>query len=137
MNFWPIFTPPCPTLVLASDIYTLLTSSPPPQVSFFSITYHYHVRHNPSHTHAIFFPYMVFECRHNIRNQPASTAIPSPNSFCGTTTIGTHQHFGKILKDIFFDFLQDRHSTQANIILSPFSIGFHFYTQKQVFPVHY
>ena len=51
---------------------------------------------------------MVFECRHNIPNQPVSTAIPSPNSFRDITTKGTHQHFGKILKDIFFRFfLQD------------------------------
>ena len=50
-----IFTPPCSTLALASNIYTLFTSSSSPQVLFFSITYHYHLRHNSPHMHAIFF----------------------------------------------------------------------------------
>ena len=78
---------------------------------------------------------MVFECRHNIQNQPVFTAIPSPISFRDITTRGTHQQFGKILKDIFLVFFNtvwhlDRHSTQANIIVSPLTIGFHFYTQE-------
>ena len=85
---------------------------------------------------------MVFECSNNIRNQLVSTAIPSPDLFCDITAIGTHQHFGKIRKDIFFVFLNtvwhlQRHSTEANIIISPLIIGFHFFTQEQVFPVHY
>ena len=50
------------------------------------------------------FPYMVLECCHNIRNQSVSTEIPSPNSFCDITSIGTHQHLGKILKYIFYFF---------------------------------
>ena len=98
-------------------ICTLLTSSPSttphpppptPQVPSFSIPYHYQIRHNSPYFHTInFFPYIVFECRHNIRNQPVSTAVSFPNSFCDITTIETHQHFGNILKDIFFDFFQD------------------------------
>ena len=76
MNSRSIFTSPCPTLALASNIYTLLTSSPSPQVPFFSIMHHYHILHNSPHTHAISIPYIVFECRHNIRNQPVSTATP-------------------------------------------------------------
>ena len=104
MNSWPIFTARYPTLALASNIYTLLTSSLTPQGPFFSIIYHYHVRHNSPHMHPKFFPYMVFKCHHNIRIQPVSRAIPSPNSFCDITMIGTHQHLGNIRKDIFFGF---------------------------------
>ena len=44
---------------------------------------------------------MVFKCCHNIRNQPVSTAGPSPSSFHDITTIGTHHHLGEILKDVF------------------------------------
>ena len=90
---WPIIFTPLSHLV------------PPHRFHFFSITYHYHVRDNLPHTPTIFFPYMVFECHHNIRKQPLSTAIPSLNLLRDITTIGTHQHFGKILKDIFFQFL--------------------------------
>ena len=132
MNSRSIFTPPCPTLALASNIYTLLTSSPSPQVPFFSVSYHYHIRHNSPHMHTIFFPYIIFE--------PVSTAIPSPYSFRNIITIQTHQHFGKILKDIFLLLLlfktvwhSDKQGTQANII----STDFHFYTNKQVLPLHY
>ena len=65
---------------------------------------------------------MVFECCHNIRNQPVSTAIPSPSSFRDITTIGAYQHLGEILKDVFFVFLKtvwhvDKHSTQHRHIL--------------------
>ena len=81
-------------------------------------------------THApyIFFPDMVFESCHNIRNQPVSTGIPSLNSFHDIITIRTHQYLGKILKDIFSRFIfkevlhLDRHSTQGNIILFLLSI---------------
>ena len=114
MNSRSIFTSPCPTLALASNIYTLLISSPSPQVPFFSIMYHYQMRHNSPHSHAIFFPYIVFECRHSIRNQLVSTEIPSPNSFIDITTIETHQHFGKILKDIFVDFSSGQYGTSTN-----------------------
>ena len=84
MNSRSIFTPTCPTLALTSNIYILPTSSPSlptPPILLFSIKYLYHIRQNSPHTYAIFFPYIVLECRHNIRNQPVSTAIPSPNSF--------------------------------------------------------
>ena len=65
---------------------------------------------------------MVFECRHSIRNQPAPTTIPSPNLFRDITTIGTPQHVGEILKDVFFVFFKTvwhvgRHSTQHRQIL--------------------
>ena len=78
MNSQLIFTPPCLTLALASNIYTLLTSSHSPRFHFFfnhtpisrmSQLTTYHVCHNSPHTHPIFFPYMIFECRHHIRNQ--------------------------------------------------------------------
>ena len=132
MNSWPIFTPPCPTLALAFNIYTLLTSSPSPQGSIF--INHIELSCTSQLTHPIFFPNMVFECRNNIRNQPVSTTISSPNSFRNITTIGTHQHLGKVLKEIFFGTVWhlDRHSTQANIILSSLSIDFHSYTQELV-----
>ena len=55
-----IFTPLCPTLALASNIYTPFISSPSSQVPFFSITYHYHLRHNSPHTHTIFFFYIWY-----------------------------------------------------------------------------
>ena len=47
---------------------------------------------------------MVFECRHNIRNQSVSMVISSPISFHDITTIRKHQHFRKIFKDILFIF---------------------------------
>ena len=56
----------------------------------------------------------MFECRHNIRNQPVSTAIPSPNLFRDITTTETQQHFGKILKDIFFDFSSRQYDTPTD-----------------------
>ena len=112
INSRSLFIPPCPTLVLASNIFTFLTSSPSLQAQFISITNHYHIRHNSPHTHPIFFPFIVFECRHNI--QPVSTAIPSPNSFRNITKIETHQHFGKILKDIFFDFSPRQYGAPTN-----------------------
>ena len=102
MKSRPIFTPRCPTITLAFNIYSLLTSSLSSQVPFFSITYYYHVRHNAPHTCAVFFSYMVYECRHNIRSQTVSTAIPSLNSFRDISKVGTYQPFGKILKDISF-----------------------------------
>ena len=73
-----------------------------------------HTCHNSPHTNAIFFPYIVFEYHHDIRNQHVSTAIPSPNSFRDVTTIETHQHFGKILKDIFIDFSSRHYGTSTN-----------------------
>ena len=86
------------------------------------------------------FPYMVLECCHNIRNQFVSTEIPSPNSFCDIISIGTHQHLGKILKDIFYFFKTvwrlNRPSTQTNIILFLLSIAFHSYTQELVCIFH-
>ena len=53
-----ILTPPCPTLSLASNIYTLLTSIPSFHVPlfFFSITHYYCICHNSQHEHDIFFP---------------------------------------------------------------------------------
>ena len=56
---------------------------------------------------------MIFECRHNIRNKLVSTAIESPNSFPDITSIRTHQHFGKILKDNFFVYSR-QYDTQMN-----------------------
>ena len=127
INFGSLFIPPCSVTSL-----TLLTSSPSFQAQFFSIANHYHIRHNSPHTHPIFFPFIVFECRHNI--QPVSTAIPSPNSFRNITTIETHQHFGKVLKDIFKTvWCSDKQSTQVSII----SIDFHFYIHKKVLHLHY
>ena len=98
MNSRLIFTPPCLTLTLTSNIYTLLTSSHFPGFHFFrsytNITYV-----TTHHTRTLyFFPYMVFECPHNIRNQPVSTAIPSPNSFRDITSIGAHHYLGMILR---------------------------------------
>ena len=87
INFQPIFTAPYPSLALTD---TLLKSSLSPTVPFFLITYQYHTRHSSPHTQLIFLPYMVFEYRNNIRNQPVSTVIPSPSSFRDITTIKKH-----------------------------------------------
>ena len=99
----PIFTPPYATLALTSNTYPS-SHLVPPQVPFF-------FNHIPLSstsqlgTYATFiYSIMVFECRQNIRNQPVSTAIPSTNSFCDITTLGTLQHLGKIFKDIFSRF---------------------------------
>ena len=95
-------TPPCPTPALASNIYNLSISNPSIQVLF-------SFNHVPlsltsqltTHERYISLPYMVFECRHNIRNQLVSTTIPSPSSFRKITTIKKQQHFGEILKYVF------------------------------------
>ena len=52
MNSQPIFTPPYPTLALASHIYTLLTSSPSPQVLF--LQSHTTITYVTTHTHATY-----------------------------------------------------------------------------------
>ena len=82
----------------------------------FSNHIQYHIRHSSPHAQLIFLPYTVFECRHNIRNQPVSTTIPSPSSFRDITTIRKHQHFGEILKYFFLMFFKTvshiaKHST--------------------------
>ena len=100
-NSKPLFTAPYPTLAPAINTYTLVTSSPSPTVPFFPITYQYHIRHSSPHMQLIFLPYMAFECRHNIQNQTASTAIPSPSSIRDISAIGKHQHLGEILKYVF------------------------------------
>ena len=64
--------------------------------------------------HAMFFPYLVFECCHKIQNQPVCKVIPFPNSFRDIITIETHQYFGKIFKDIFFDFCLRQYGTSTN-----------------------
>ena len=100
-NSYPLFTAPHPTLAPAINTYTLVTSSPSPTVPFFPITYQYHIRHSSPHMQLILLPYMVLECRHNIQNQTATTAKPSPRSIRNITTIGKHQHLGEILKYVF------------------------------------
>ena len=55
-----IFTPPCPTLVLACNIYTFFISSPSHQVPFFSIVYHYLFGHNSPHMHVTFFVHIWY-----------------------------------------------------------------------------
>ena len=54
-----------------------------------------------THARYISLPCMIFECRHNIRNQSVTTTIPSPSSFRDITTIRKHRHFGEILKYVF------------------------------------
>ena len=74
-------TPPCPTPALASNIYNLFISNPSLQGPF-------SFNHVPlsltsqltTHARYISLPYMVFECRHNIRNQTLFTTIPSATS---------------------------------------------------------
>ena len=97
MNSWLLFTPPCLTLALVSNIYSSH------QIPYFSIIYQYH---NSAHTNPIFFPYVIFEFRHNIQNQPVSKAIPFPNSFRDITSIKTHQLLSGILKNNFFRFFR-------------------------------
>ena len=77
-----------------------------PHCFAFSNHIQYHIRHSSLHAQLIFLPYMVFECRHNIRNQPVSTTIPPPSSFCDITTVRKHQHFGEILKYLFLMFFK-------------------------------
>ena len=115
------------------NIYTFLIFNPsptPPPTRFHFFQSHTTITCvTTHHTRTLyFFPDMVFESCHNIRNQPVSTGIPSLNSFHDIITIRTHQYLGKILKDIFSRFIfkevlhLDRHSTQGNIILFLLSI---------------
>ena len=107
MKSRPIFTPRCPTITLAFNIYSLLTSSLSSQVPFF-FNHILLSRTSQRTTHArCIFSYMVYECRHNIRSQTVSTAIPSLNSFRDISKVGTYQPFGKILKDISFVCFED------------------------------
>ena len=137
MNSQLIFT------ALASNIHTFLTSSPSPKVPFFPITYQYHILHSSPHTQPIFFPYKVFECCHNIRNQPVSKAIPPASSFRDITMIGTHQHLGEILKDknifknIFFFFqgsIAYRQTQHRQILFYSNFILFSFIRSQDWFP---
>ena len=98
-------TPPCPTPALAYNIYNVFISNPSPQVPFsFSHVPLSFTSQITTHARYISLPYMVFECRYNIRNQPVSTTIPFPSPFCNITITETHRHFDKFLIDIFFDF---------------------------------
>ena len=130
MKSQPKFTPPYPTLALASIIYTLLTFSaaPLPRFDFFrsytTITYV-----TTNHTRNLHFSIYGIRIPSQHSKPPLSSVILSRNSFCDITTIGTHRHLGKILKDIFSFFFKtvwhlDRHSTQANNILPSLSIDF-------------
>ena len=106
-------TPPCPTPALVSNIYKVLISNPFTQVPFpfnhvpLSLT-----SQLTTNARYISLPCIVFECRHNIRNQPVSTTIPFPSPFCNSATTETHQHFDKILIDIFLFFFLDRMALQ-------------------------
>ena len=96
--------------------------------TFFNHIQH-HIRQCSPHAQLIFLPYTVFECRHNIRNQPVSTTIPSPSSFRDITTIRKHQHFREILKYFFLMFFKTvshiaKHST------GPFATLLSIRTQK-------
>ena len=89
---------------------------PLPHCSTFSNHIQYLIRDSSPHTQLIFLPYTVFECRHNIRNQPISITIPFPSSFRDITTIRKHQYFGEILKYFFLMFFKTashiaKHST--------------------------
>ena len=56
-----------------------------------------------THARYISLPCMVFECRHNIRNQTVSTTILFSSPFCNRTTTETHHDLVKILTYMFFD----------------------------------
>ena len=102
MDFRLTSTRPCPTQARASNLHNLFIYNTFLQVPF-------SFNHSPlsltsqltTHKRYIYFPYMVFECQYNIRNQLVSTTIPSPSSFPDITTIGKQQHFGEILKCVF------------------------------------
>ena len=86
INFQPIFTPPYPFLALVSIPIPSSHLVPPPRFHFFqshtNITYV--IAH---HRRKLYSFHMMFECRHNIRNQPVSMTMPCPSSFCDITTI--------------------------------------------------
>ena len=103
-----------------------------PQGSTFSNHIQHHIRLSSPHTQLIFLPITVFECRHNIRNQPASTTIPSPSSFRDITTIRKHQHFGEILKYFFLMFFKTV-SHIAKYSTGPLPTLVFIFTQKNYF----
>ena len=126
-----IFTAPYGSLAPASKpippcIWSL------PHGSTFSNHIQYHIRHSSPHAQLIFLPYTVFECRHNIRNQPVSTTIPSPSSFRDITTIRKHQHFGEILKYFFLMLFKTVSHIAKQHRPSP-NIGFHSYSKELVY----
>ena len=86
INFQPTFTTPYPLLALASTPIPSSHLVPPPRFHFFqshtNITYV--IAH---HRRKLYSFHMMFECRHNIRNQPVSMTMPCPSSFCDITTI--------------------------------------------------
>ena len=106
-------TPPCSTPALASNTYNLFISNPSPQVPFsFNHVPPSLMSQLTTHVCYLSLPYTVFECHHNIWNQPVSTTIPFPSPFCNSTTTETHRHFGQILIDIFENFFLDRMALQ-------------------------
>ena len=76
----------------------------------------------------MFLPYNIFQCRHNIRNQPVSTAIPSPGSFCDITTTRAHQRLGEILKYVLFHAFLRQYYIKLKHSTGICSIGFHSYS---------
>ena len=81
----------------------------------------------------IFLAYIVFECHHNIQNQPIFTTVLSPSSFRHITTIRKHQHFCEILKYIFFLIFFKTVSRIAKHSTDTPSIDFHSYSQELVY----
>ena len=100
-RYSPLHVPHWLWSLILTTYSLLFPPPPPPMVPFLPFTYQYHIRHSSPHTKLIFLPNMVFKCRHSIRNQSVSTAIPSPSSFHHITTIRKHKHLGKILTYVF------------------------------------
>ena len=133
-NYCWIFTPPCPTLALASNIYTLFTSSSSPQVLFFffSITYHYHLHPNSPHMHAIFSSIygIRMPSKHSkpthIHGNTISKFIPQHHHNRNTSKLpcDSYRHFT--------DFSSREYGPLKNK-----TYKFTFYTHKQNVPLHY
>ena len=79
---------------------------------------------------------MVFECRHDIQNQPVSTTIPSPSSFRNITTLRKHSISVRFLNTFFLMFFKTVSQIAQHSIGTP-SIGFHSYPQELVYVCSY
>ena len=85
-----------------------------------------------THARYISFPYKIFECRHNIRNQPVSTTILSPSSFATSLRSGNIGILVRFLNTFFLVFFKTVSHTAKHSTGTP-SIGFHSYSQELVY----
>ena len=116
-------TPPCSTPDLASNIYNIFISNSSPQIPFsfnhvlLSLTWQL-----TTHAHYISLTCMVFEYRHNIRNQAVSTVVPCPSPFCNS-----HQQKHIVISVFLYTFFLFFSRQDGTILNKAFKYTFYTY----------